>query len=225
VKDSEDVNLSNLVRQLRETKGWTQTQMAAQLVCAPSHIWAIEHRKPRRRNGGWVPSEEFLRKLCAVCAESPEAEVELLRRLLLARSREIVPMEVRCYLSDEVLLAMPDAFLSRLRVDMGKLSAEDVTRVDQACRLSGRLLLVLRGLGRLTPFEVALLAKELGQSVDQYLFAAGYMSEGMKMLVKEYEGCVNLLEVVAGLSPATRRELESFREKVVGLGQGKEPVQ
>jgi transcriptional regulator with XRE-family HTH domain len=219
----EEVGLSKLVRQLREAQGWTPTQMAIHVGCAQSHIWQIENEKSRGPRG-WVPSEEFLRKLSVVCTTSPEGEVLLRQRLLLLRAREVVPVEVRGYLSSSVLLPMPEVFLIRLQKDLGRGAAAVVARVDGSCRLEGRLRFVLQGFGQLTAFEVVLVANAVKQSVDQYLLAAGYLSDGMKMLLQEYEGCVNLLEVVAGISPTTRRELEDFRTRMVTMGQKKQSV-
>lgn len=218
-----NVSLSKLVRDLRVAKGWTSTQMAGAVGCAQSHIWNIENNELRGSRGS-MPSEDLLRRISQACAASPDDEVKLRQRLLLARAREIVPTEIREYLSEEVMSPMPSAFLSRLRTDVATLSVEELGQVQERCRLHGRVSLVLNGLGRLSSLEVALLAKELGQSVDQYLYAAEYMSDGMKLLLQDYEGCISLLEVVAGFTEESRRELERFRDKVVGLGQGKQPI-
>lgn len=219
----EVVGLSKLVRQLREARGWTPTQMAVHVGCAQSHIWQIENEKSRHP-GGWVPSEEFLRKVSKACSSTPDEEALLRQRLLLLRAREVVPVEVRGYLSSRVQVPMPEAFLARLKKDLGRGRTASVARVDRVCQLEGRLRFVLQGFGQLSAFEVALVAKALKQSVDQYMLLAGYVSDGMRMLLQEYEGCVNLLEVVAGVSPTTRRELEGFHTRMVTMGQKKRSI-
>lgn len=219
--DSGEISLSSFVKYLREAKGWSQSELARKLLCAPSYVCQIEGQPERASGIPFLPSEDWCRKLSAAWATSPEEEIAVRQRLLLARSREIVPLEVRGYMSDRHLSSMPDAFLSRLRTDVEPLSTEELARVEEGCRLSGWIAIVLRGQGYLTPLEVAVLANALGQSKDEYLVAAEYMSDGMKMLLKEYDGGVNFLEVVAGLTPETRRELERIREKWAGSGMKK----
>lgn len=215
MKEFKGGDLADLVRYLRERDELTPTQLAARLGCAQSHVWGIEHRvRADKQRNKWVPSEAHLRKMAEVCARSEEEKAELIRRLLLARAREVMGEEIRGYFSDSVLLGMPQVFLDRLQADLALRTPEELAHIESACGLTGRITLVLRRLGHVSPFEVAQLAAALGQSVDQYLLLADYMTDSLKQLLTDYPGCVSLLEFLGQLSPATRRELEAFRSKL-----------
>ena len=106
-----------LVKQARERAHLTHRQLAARLGCAHSHIIQIEREVALSRSGtgdggkrgktekGLLPSAELIRKIAEVCARNKEEEQVLVQRLLLARSREVVPIEIRPFVSEQVLLS------------------------------------------------------------------------------------------------------------------------
>ena len=222
MKRPEPVGLSQLVRQVRMAKGWSTTQLGVRMGYAQPHISQIENERSRHP-GGWIPSEAFLRKFSEVCTSSVEEEALLRQRLLVLRAREVVPVEVRGYLSSSVQESMPAPFLTRVQRDVGRARAATMKRVDRVCGLEGRLGFVLQGFGHLTPLEVGLVAHALTQPADQYLLLAGYVSDGMRALLEDDAGCATVLDVIAGVSPTTRREFEDFHSRTIAKAQ-KKPV-
>lgn len=222
MKRSGTIGLSHVIRQLRVEKGWSTTELGHRMGYAQPHISQIENERSRHP-GGWIPSEAFLRKLSEVCTSSIAEEALLRQRLLLLRAREVVPKEVRGYLSSSVQDPMPAVFMTRVQKDLGRARASAIKRVDRVCGLEGRFRFVLQGLGQLTALEVGLVAQALAQPIDQYLLLAGYVSDGMRVLLQDDVGCVSLLDVIAGVSPTTRREFEEFHSKTINKSK-KNPV-
>lgn len=222
MKRSETIGLSQVIRQLRVEKGWSTSQLGLLIGYSQPHISQIENERSRHP-GGWIPSQELLQKLSVVCTSSAAEQALLLHRLMLLLAREMVPEAARGYLSSSVHDPMPEVFVKRMQNDLGRPRASAIKRVDRVCGLEGRFQFVLQGLGQLTAVEVGLVAQALAQPIDQYLLLAGYVSDGMRVLLQDDAGCVNLLDVIAGVSPTTRREFEAFHSSTVNKPK-KNPV-
>ena len=125
-----DPSIHLLVKQARERAHLTHRQLAGRLGCAHSHIIQIEREGVPPRSGtgdggkrgkiekGLLPSAELIRKIAEVCACNKEEEQVLVQRLLLARSREVVPLEIRPFVSEQVLLPMSERFRTRVLADV-----------------------------------------------------------------------------------------------------------
>lgn len=212
-----------LVKQARERAHLTHRQLAARLGCAHSHIIQIEREVASSRSGtgergkrgktekGLMPSAELIRKIAEVCARNKEEEQVLVQRLLLARSREVVPIEIRPFVSEQVLLPMSERFRTRVLADVAASGRGSLQEIGVRLGVGERLELVVSGVGRLSTLEVAELASQLGQSVEEYLLMGDYVSERAGRLFAQYPGCISLLEMLVQLKPETKQEIEQFR--------------
>lgn len=216
-----DPELPLLIRSLRERAGLSQKDLAGKVGCSATLIWTIEGG-----GGGKVPlpSPDVLRKIAKACALEPMQERTFCLQLLLGRARQVVPEEVRPYLNDRLLSPMPEAFLARLKKDVARMNAEARERIDKEAGLGGRLESVLAGVGQLDRHDVAKLAVVLKHSATGYLMDAGFLSEGVRLVVEDFPGCVAMLEVVGQLRPETRNEIRRFQLALGGLEGKREAV-
>jgi len=218
-----------LVKQTRERAHLTHRQLAGRLGCAHSHLIQIEREVLRSGTGdggkhskakkGLLPSAELIRRIAQVCARNKEEEQVLVQRLLLARSREVVPLEIRPFVSEQVLLPMGERFRTRVLADVAASGRGSLHDVGVRLGVGERLGLVLSGVGRLSALEVAELARQLDQSVEEYLLMADYVSERAGRLFAQYPGCISLLEMLVQLKPETKQEIEQFRVAMEKLSQ------
>lgn len=215
--------LPSLIRSLRVGAGLSQKDLALKVGCSPSMIWLIEGGKKVEGPGVEdspkdkvpLPSPDMLRRIARACAPSEESVCCL--RLMLARAREVVPAEVRPFLSDHILTPMPHTFLVRLQRDLSKLDTQARKYVEGQLGIGSRLETVLMGIGQLSREEVIKLAAALKEPVDEYLMTAGFLSDGVRLVVDDFPECVAMLDVVGQLKPESRAEIQRFQSALDGL--------
>lgn len=194
--------LWKLIREVRTRAGWNAREVARQLKMSPAHLYQIEDEK-----SGVLPSDETLRAIARVCCKDPQERAAVAHRLLLARARLIVSPEVAAYLSPHTEEKMPEEFQRRLQADLEGRSETEIRLLDAQLGFNGRLGLVVAGLAGLTKIEVRALAGALGQPVEDYLVAAGYLPDWMLPLVRKGEGGVGLFDVFRNISEKALDEL------------------
>lgn len=162
----------------------------------------------------------MLRRLAVVVSANEEERLVILQQLLLARIRALAPEEVSGYLTDRMLSPMPEAFCTRLRESLIRISPGVLSKIEETVGIPGRLQLVARGFGRVTPEEVRLLAEVFKWPVETVLAEAEYFPDRMKHLMASLGGPVRLLEIVGELSASAQDELFRFVQKKVRKVEG-----
>lgn len=223
-----EITLWKLITDVRVRAGLNSRALARQLKMSPAHLYQIEDEK-----SGVLPSDDTLRAIARVCCEDPQERAAVAHRLLLARARLIVSPEVAAYLSPRPEEKMPEEFQRRFRADLEGRSETDIRLLDARLGLNGRIGLVAAGLAGLTKTEVRALAEELGQPIEDYLVAAGYLPDWMLPLVRKREGGVGLFDALRHISgraldelarvppPAWMKLIKSMQAAKIEVGQKK----
>lgn len=219
VSEGTPKRLADLVKSLRLAQGWTSAELARRWGCARSFVTLVENGNGRTP-GESIPSEVMLRKLAALLCADEEERLVVLQQLLLGRIRALAPEEVAGYLTDRLLEPMPAAFCARLKQALVRLSPGALSKIEDTVGISGRLKLVSRGLGRLTPAEVRLVADAFKWPVDTVLAEAEYFPERMKQLMASVGGSVRFLDIMNELSTSAQEEFFRFMQKKVRKAEG-----
>ena len=221
VSEGTPKRLADLVKFLRLGQGWSSAELARRWGCSRSFVSLVENANGRSP-GESVPSEVMLRRLAALVCPDEQERAVVLQLLLIGRMRALAPEEVAGYVTDRLLDPMPEAFCARLKRALVAIAPRTLETMEDKLGLPGRLQLVARGFGRLTPEEVRLLAESFKWPVDEVLAEAEYFPDRTKQLIASLGGAVRFLDIVNDLSASAQNELFRFMHKkarsVEGLG-------
>jgi transcriptional regulator with XRE-family HTH domain len=171
----------NIIKHRRLAAELTQKELAEKLKCSVMTVSASERPYKETKQ---LPSETYLEKVAQFFGTSKSDKIDLARRLLTERALislpPVVAEQFRRSLSQRAVAhsgSMPVAFRNAVNKDWiatGKESLRDFSATDVAAIINGTRLL--------SRDEVILLANNLGQNGDSYLFIALYLTNSMLIL-------------------------------------------
>lgn len=175
-KHEEPLELHEMIRQIRFKLGLTPSQMARNLKVSYSYYTRLE--RPFEE-GKALASEKLLRKLASLASEGDqEEEQRILRRLLQARAKILIPPELRYELvaqpsKEDFSDSMPEPFLKRVKADVDYVGLPRVLKVLNMPQSVFQE--VLDGKRVLSREKVIRLAVALDQPIHEYLALSGYL--------------------------------------------------
>jgi transcriptional regulator with XRE-family HTH domain len=210
------MELSDYIKQIRLRHGLTQREFARRLGISPMHVSVIEtpfdisHR---------LPSDELLKKIARVFSESEDERIEIEKRLLLERAKLLAAPEIRDMLGPETTYSvnvpiegMPDEFIERLKKDMSKKNFTYDFYKD--ANITPELLeAVLSGKAPLSRKQVISIAIALGEPVEEYLEAAGYIPD----IIKEFIDKNSVLGLFRRLKDIPAEDIDEVIDVIVKI--------
>ncbi len=207
------------LKYLREKAGLTQKDFGDKIGCSVNHVSRIERPFTESRS---TASIELLRKIAEQFSTTTDERIKLERQLLLKVSRMHVPSEIADLFLGNAQLergfmgmegGMPRPFTDRLRRDL----EADAEKADGLSSLlpAEAVMEVLKGLRSLSASRISIIAKYLGQPVDEYLQLSGYMTESVRRVVES--GAIDsLLENITRLNPQQVTSIKTVLNTLVG---------
>lgn len=207
----------DLVKRMYRQRRWgSQTEFAQALGVAQGYVSNL--LKPRAQ-GGRVPSEAMANRIADVCGRNAPERRRFRLLLYQARVAEEFPEAVQSVPESMVPpLAMPAAFLERLRTDWSRQSVEKRRKIMRDAKMTVRhVIQVLRGQALMDQWEVVRLAQHLSEDPAVYVELAGYVPVPLRQLAKRSS------TFLGDLSRLSQPAFNEVMDKGLGLSRVKKP--
>lgn len=166
----------DLFRYRRMDLGLQQKDVARILNCSKNTV--LNSEKPYKETETLV-SVSYIKKFCRQFCKNPEDRADLEGKLLIQRSLHTLPPAVREQMN-EALTGQSVVVTGGMPLPFRKTLVDNLKNAKKVSSFPADVLkAVAKGEQLLSRDDVAKLAKELKQSPDQYLYEAGYLTDGI----------------------------------------------
>lgn len=186
-----NVELGEFIKYHREKKGMSLADLGKKVGVSYIHISYLE-------KGLRIPSEELLKELAKIFANSKEEEVQIRQKMFFYLAQIKAPAEISDKLSfvqdsNKELLSMPDPFLYILEKSI-KNKKDNLKKLEH--ELYEKIYNVLDRKAILTRTEIIKIAEVLQEDVDVFLLLAGYLPDKdlPTIIISRNEMLANLFE-------------------------------
>jgi len=186
-----NIMLGEFIKYHREKKGITLADLSKKVGVSYIHISYLE-------KGLRIPSEELLRELAKIFANSLEEEIQIRQKMFFYLTQIKAPAEISEKISfvedyNEAFLSMPEPFIYILGKSVKK-KKDKLKKIEH--ELYEKTEKVLKKKAIFTRSEIIQIAKTLEEDVDVFLLLAGYLPDKdlPTIIISKNEMLANLFE-------------------------------